>query len=51
MNAEFGLGSIASVIHPYPTEAEVVRGVGDLYNKTRLTPTVRAILRQVLKLS
>uniref|UniRef100_A0A7S0G1S8 Pyridine nucleotide-disulphide oxidoreductase dimerisation domain-containing protein n=1 Tax=Rhodosorus marinus TaxID=101924 RepID=A0A7S0G1S8_9RHOD len=49
MNAEYGLGSIASVIHPYPTQAEAIRAAGDLLNKNRLTPTVRAVLRQVLK--
>lgn len=36
---KIGLGSIASVIHPYPTVGEAIRKAGDLYNKTRLTPT------------
>uniref|UniRef100_A0A7S3A396 DEP domain-containing protein n=1 Tax=Rhodosorus marinus TaxID=101924 RepID=A0A7S3A396_9RHOD len=49
MNAGYGLGSVASVIHPYPTQAEAIRAAGDLLNKNRLTPTVRAVLRQVLK--
>lgn len=34
-----GLGTIASVIHPYPTVGEAIRKAGDLYNKTKLTPT------------
>jgi hypothetical protein len=38
-----GLGTIANVIHPYPTQAEVVKKAGDAYNRTRLTPTVRKI--------
>mmetsp|Transcript_10199 Transcript_10199/g.18745 ORF Transcript_10199/g.18745 Transcript_10199/m.18745 type:complete len:631 (-) Transcript_10199:112-2004(-) len=44
-----GLGSIAGVIHPYPTEADAIRRCGDLYNKTRLTPTNKAILRNLLR--
>ena len=36
-----GLGSIASVIHPYPTQAEAIRKAGDAYNRTRLTATVK----------
>mmetsp|Transcript_8578 Transcript_8578/g.38246 ORF Transcript_8578/g.38246 Transcript_8578/m.38246 type:complete len:703 (-) Transcript_8578:455-2563(-) len=50
MNADYGLGSVASVIHPYPTRADAIRASGDLLNKNRLTPTVRSILRQALKL-
>ena len=37
-----GLGRLASVIHPYPTLAEAIRQCGDQYNRTRLTPTVKA---------
>ena len=36
-----GLGRIANTIHPYPTQADAIRKVGDLYNRTRLTPTVK----------
>ena len=36
-----GLGKLASVIHPYPTQAEAIRQCGDAYNRTRLTPTVK----------
>lgn len=39
-----GLGRLANVIHPYPTEAEAIRQCGDLYNRTRLTPPVKAWL-------
>ncbi len=41
ITAEVGLGKLASVIHPYPTRAEAIRQVGDLYNRTRLTPRVK----------
>ena len=36
-----GLGAIADVIHPYPTQAEAFRKLGDQYNRTRLTPRVK----------
>ncbi|HWX20132.1 MAG TPA: mercuric reductase [Candidatus Binatia bacterium] len=41
MAARLGLGRLASVIHPYPTQAEAIRQCGDAYNRTRLTPTVK----------
>ena len=42
--AGVGLGRLAGVIHPYPTQAEAVRHVADQYQRTRLTPFVRAAL-------
>ena len=36
-----GLGKIGSTIHPYPTQAEAIRKVGDQYNRTRLSPLVK----------
>jgi len=50
MQSDTGLGSLAAVIHPYPTTAEAIRQAGDLYNKTRLTTTVKSVLRGVVKL-
>jgi len=41
MAARIGLGKLASVIHPYPTQAEALRQCGDAYNRTRLTPMVK----------
>jgi len=41
MAARLGLGRLASVIHPYPTQAEAIRQCGDAYNRTRLTPKVK----------
>jgi pyruvate/2-oxoglutarate dehydrogenase complex dihydrolipoamide dehydrogenase (E3) component len=43
MAAGVGLGRIASVIHPYPTQAEAIRQLGDAYNRTRLTPFVKRL--------
>ncbi len=48
MNHNIGLGSFASTIHPYPTQAEALRKLGDAYNRTRLTPTVKKIFERLL---
>ena len=49
MVAGLGLGGLANVIHPYPTQAEAIRQTGDLYNRTRLTPRVKNLFRLFLK--
>jgi pyruvate/2-oxoglutarate dehydrogenase complex dihydrolipoamide dehydrogenase (E3) component len=43
MSVCVGLGKIASIIHAYPTFAELARKAGDKYNKTRLTPRAKKI--------
>jgi len=43
MTGKIGLGKLASVIHPYPTQAEAVRQLGDAYNRTRLTPFAKRL--------
>jgi len=44
-----GLSSIGKTIHPYPTQAEVIKRLGDAYNRTRLTPFVKRLLAAWLK--
>jgi pyruvate/2-oxoglutarate dehydrogenase complex dihydrolipoamide dehydrogenase (E3) component len=44
-----GLAAIAQTIHPYPTQAEVVKKLADMYNRTRLTPFVKRLLAGWLK--
>jgi len=44
-----GLREIARAIHPYPTQAEAIRQVGDLYNRTRLTPRVKRLFAAWLR--
>lgn len=44
-----GLGALGGVIHSYPTQAEAIKQVADLYNRTRLTPIVRKLLAWWLK--
>ena len=48
MTHGLGLGKIAEVIHPYPTQAEAIRKVGDLYNRSRLTPFVKRLFQKWL---
>ncbi len=43
-----GLRKLASVIHPYPTQAEVIKRAADAYNRTRLTPGVMKLFKRVL---
>jgi pyruvate/2-oxoglutarate dehydrogenase complex dihydrolipoamide dehydrogenase (E3) component len=45
---KIGLGTIANVIHPYPTQAEAIRKLGDAYNRTRLTPFVKRLFQRWL---
>lgn len=44
-----GLGTLASVIHPYPTQAEAIKKCADAYNRTRLTPMLKRIFETILK--
>ena len=48
MTHGLGLKKIADAIHPYPTQAEAVRKVGDLYNRSRLTPFVKSLFQKWL---
>jgi len=49
MTHGLGLGKIASTIHPYPTQAEAIRKLGDQYNRTRLTPFVKSLFQAWLR--
>jgi pyruvate/2-oxoglutarate dehydrogenase complex dihydrolipoamide dehydrogenase (E3) component len=48
--AGMGLGALARVIHPYPTQAEAFRKLGDQFQRSRLTPTVRRMLDRWFRL-
>lgn len=49
MAGKVSLGTLANVIHPYPTVADAIRKCGDAYNRTRLTPTVKRIFQRWLE--
>ncbi len=42
---KIGLGQIASVIHPYPTQGEVLKKAADTWRRGKLTPTVQKTFR------
>jgi pyruvate/2-oxoglutarate dehydrogenase complex dihydrolipoamide dehydrogenase (E3) component len=48
MTNGLGLKNIAATIHPYPTQAEAVRQVGDAYNRTRLTPFAKELFSRLM---
>ncbi len=48
MKGGVGLGTLGSVIHPYPTLAEAIKSAGDQYSRTRLTPRVKHIMGRLM---
>eukprot|EP00484_Ammonia_sp_Unknown_P030185 CAMPEP_0197030630 /NCGR_PEP_ID=MMETSP1384-20130603/9829_1 /TAXON_ID=29189 /ORGANISM="Ammonia sp." /LENGTH=679 /DNA_ID=CAMNT_0042460017 /DNA_START=57 /DNA_END=2096 /DNA_ORIENTATION=- len=48
IQANIGLGFLGAVIHSYPTVSEAVKHAGDAFNRTRLTPVTKTLLRKVL---
>jgi hypothetical protein len=48
MTAGKGLGTLASTIHPYPTQAEVFKRIADSYSRTRLTPLAAGLFKRWL---
>jgi pyruvate/2-oxoglutarate dehydrogenase complex dihydrolipoamide dehydrogenase (E3) component len=46
MKAGAGLGTLTRTIHPYPTQAEVIRKVANAWRKTALTQGKKRILRR-----
>lgn len=48
MNHGIGLSRIGSTIHPYPTQMDAVRKLGDQFNRTRLTAFAKRLLRTLM---
>jgi pyruvate/2-oxoglutarate dehydrogenase complex dihydrolipoamide dehydrogenase (E3) component len=48
MKSGAGLKTVGSTIHPYPTQAEAIRKLGDQYSRTRLTPFVKKLFKKWL---
>ena len=44
-----GMKRIGSTIHPYPTQADAIRRLGDMYSRTRLTPLVKSLFQKWLQ--
>ena len=51
MKNKIGLAGIGATIHPYPTQAEAIRKLGDQYSKTKLTPLSPKVLKFLMKLN
>ncbi len=44
-----GLAAIGRTLHPYPTQAEVMKKLADAYNRNRLTPRLQKLFRLWLR--
>ena len=49
ITAKQTVGVLSSTIHSYPTQAEVLRKIGDAYMRTKLTPTVKKVFTKWLE--
>jgi pyruvate/2-oxoglutarate dehydrogenase complex dihydrolipoamide dehydrogenase (E3) component len=43
VGAGVGLSRLAEVIHPYPTQAEVIKKAADAWRRQKLTPRVKRL--------
>lgn len=50
ITAGLTLGAVSKTIHPYPTQAEAWKRVGDAWSRSRLTPRVRGFFERYLRL-
>ncbi len=51
MTNGLGLSRIGATIHPYPTQSDAIRKLGDQYNKTKLTPLSQKVLSLLMKMN
>ncbi|MFK7768667.1 MAG: mercuric reductase [Mariniblastus sp.] len=49
MKNKIGLSGIGSTIHPYPTQAEAIRKLGDQFSKTKLTSLNKKVLSLLMR--
>ena len=49
VTAGLSIGEVAKTIHPYPTQAEAWKRLGDAWNRSRLTPGVRGFFERFLR--
>lgn len=48
MTKGLGLGALSETVHCYPTQVEVLKRIGDQFNRGRLTPLVARVLKFLL---
>lgn len=51
MTAGLGLSKIGATIHPYPTQADAIRKLGDQFNKTKLTSMAKRVLSTLMRIN
>ena len=49
MTGKIGLKTISQTIHPYPTQAECIKKLGDAYQRSLLTPLLKTLLQKWLQ--
>jgi pyruvate/2-oxoglutarate dehydrogenase complex dihydrolipoamide dehydrogenase (E3) component len=49
MNHNVRLAALATDIHPYPTESEILKQAGDIYRRSFVTPSMAKFLRKLLE--
>lgn len=49
ITAGLSLAALGKTIHPYPTQAEVWKHVGDAWSRSRLTPRIRGLFEWYLR--
>ena len=47
MQNNTGLNAMGGIVHPYPTYVEAFKAMADDYNRTRLKPMVKSVIRKV----
>jgi len=50
MTQGLGIAALGATIHPYPTQAEALRRLGDLHQRERLTPRVKRLFEAWFRL-
>ena len=48
---KMGLSKLAKIIHPYPTQSEMIKKAADAYRRTKLTPRTQTFLKFLTKFS
>mmetsp|Transcript_1235 Transcript_1235/g.1422 ORF Transcript_1235/g.1422 Transcript_1235/m.1422 type:complete len:260 (-) Transcript_1235:61-840(-) len=49
MTNNMGLKDLGNCVHPYPTHIEAFRGMSDAFNRTKLKPSVKSLIRGLLE--
>ncbi|MEO7273934.1 MAG: mercuric reductase [Vicinamibacterales bacterium] len=49
ITAGLRVGMLSRTIHPYPTQSEAWKKLGDAWNRTRLTPRVRSMFERLMR--